>query len=101
MSEAELHLLHTRLDGARVAAAARGDLRLPLPVGYVYQDGQVVKDPDEEVAAAVSDMFAAFTATGFCLRGRHRVRRPPVPGRAGRRARLGTAELLPGGQPAA
>jgi DNA invertase Pin-like site-specific DNA recombinase len=64
MSEAELHLLHTRLDGARVAAAARGDLRLPLPVGYVYQDGQVVKDPDEEVAAAVSDMFAAFTATG-------------------------------------
>ena len=65
MSEAELHLLHTRLDGARLAAAARGDLRLPLPAGYVYDDaGQVVKDPDEEVAAAVSDMFAAFTATG-------------------------------------
>jgi DNA invertase Pin-like site-specific DNA recombinase len=64
MSEAELHFLHTRLDGARVAAAARGQLRLPLPVGYLYQDGQVVKDPDEEVAAAVSDMFAAFTAAG-------------------------------------
>ena len=65
MSEAELHLLHSRLDGARLAAAARGDLRLPLPAGYVYDDaGQVAKDPDEEVAAAVSDMFAAFTATG-------------------------------------
>jgi DNA invertase Pin-like site-specific DNA recombinase len=64
MSEAELHFLHTRLDGARQAAAARGDLRLPLPVGYAYDDGQVVKDPDEEVAAAITDMFAAFTATG-------------------------------------
>ncbi len=64
MSEAELHFLHTRLDGARLAAASRGDLQLPLPVGYVYDDGQVVKDPDEEAAAAISDMFAAFTATG-------------------------------------
>jgi len=64
MSEAELHFLHSRLDGARLAAAARGDLRLPLPVGYAYDDGQVVKDPDEEVAAAITDMFAAFTATG-------------------------------------
>jgi DNA invertase Pin-like site-specific DNA recombinase len=65
MSEAELHLLHSRLDGARLAAAERGDLRLPLPAGYVHDEaGQVVKDPDEEVAAAISDMFAAFTATG-------------------------------------
>jgi DNA invertase Pin-like site-specific DNA recombinase len=65
MSEAELHLLHSRLDGARLAAAARGELRLPLPAGYVYDDsGQVVKDPDEEVAAAITDMFAAFTAAG-------------------------------------
>jgi DNA invertase Pin-like site-specific DNA recombinase len=65
MSEAELHFLHTRLDGARQAAAARGDLRLPLPAGLVYDDdGQVVKDPDEEVTAAIADMFAAFTATG-------------------------------------
>ena len=64
MSEAELHFLHTRLDGARLAAAARGDLRLPLPVGYAYDDDQVVKDPDQEVAAAIADVFAAFTAAG-------------------------------------
>lgn len=65
MSEAELHLLHSRLAGAQRAAAGRGELRLPLPVGYVYDDdGQVIKDPDEEVAAAVADVFAAFTATG-------------------------------------
>lgn len=65
MSEAELHLLHSRLDGARLAAAERGELRLPLPAGYVYDaGGQVIKDPDEEVAAAVADVFAAFTASG-------------------------------------
>ena len=64
MSEAELHFLHTRLDGARLAAASPGDLQLPLPVGFAYDDGQVVKDPDQEVAAAIADVFAAFTATG-------------------------------------
>ncbi|MFI6359962.1 hypothetical protein ACIBJF_47105, partial [Streptomyces sp. NPDC050743] len=38
MSEAELHILAGRLHGARKAAAERGDLRLPLPVGMVYAD---------------------------------------------------------------
>jgi len=33
MSEAELHLLAGRLHGAKQAAAARGELRFPLPVG--------------------------------------------------------------------
>src|SRR3954453_12112179 len=32
MSEAELHLLAGRLQGARRAAAERGELRFPLPV---------------------------------------------------------------------
>jgi DNA invertase Pin-like site-specific DNA recombinase len=65
MSEAELHLLRSRLAGAARAAAGRGELRLPLPVGYVYDDdGQVVKDPDEEVAAAVAGVFAAFAQAG-------------------------------------
>jgi DNA invertase Pin-like site-specific DNA recombinase len=65
LSEAELHLLHTRLDGARLAAAARGELRLPLPAGYARDEaGQIVKDPDEEIQAAISDVFAAFTAAG-------------------------------------
>jgi DNA invertase Pin-like site-specific DNA recombinase len=65
MSEAELHILAGRLQGARRAAAARGDLRFPLPVGYVHDDdGATVMDPDEEVRAAVADVFAAFAATG-------------------------------------
>ena len=65
MSEAELHLLAGRLQGAKRAAAERGELRTPLPIGYVYDDdGKVIIDPDEEVAAAIRDVFAAFTATG-------------------------------------
>jgi DNA invertase Pin-like site-specific DNA recombinase len=65
MSEAELHLLAGRLQGAKRAAAERGELRTPLPIGYVYDDeGQVVIDPDEEVTTAIADVFTAFTATG-------------------------------------
>lgn len=65
MSEAELHILAGRLQGARRAAAARGELRFPLPVGYVYdEDGNAVLDPDEEVRAAVADVFACFEQTG-------------------------------------
>ena len=65
MSEAELHLLLGRLHGAKLAAAARGELRFPLPVGYVRDvDGRCVIDPDAEVHAAVADLFAAFEQTG-------------------------------------
>jgi DNA invertase Pin-like site-specific DNA recombinase len=65
MSEVEIHLLMGRLQGAKRAAAARGELRHPLPVGLVYdEDGQIVLDADEQVRAAVADLFAEFAATG-------------------------------------
>jgi hypothetical protein len=65
MSEAELHLLAGRLHGAKKAAAARGEPRCPLPVGFVRDaDDQIVIDPDEQVAAAVTDVFAFFQRTG-------------------------------------
>jgi DNA invertase Pin-like site-specific DNA recombinase len=65
MSEAELHWLTSRMNEARRAAARRGELRVPLPVGLVYDDdGVIAIDPDEEVAAAIRDVFAAFGQTG-------------------------------------
>jgi DNA invertase Pin-like site-specific DNA recombinase len=55
MSEAELHLLAGRLQGAKRAAAERGELRTPLPVGYIYDDeGLCVMGPDAEVQAAIN-----------------------------------------------
>jgi DNA invertase Pin-like site-specific DNA recombinase len=65
MSEAELHILAGRLQGAKQAAARRGELRFPLPVGYIHdEDGNTIIDPDEEVQAAIADLFAAFQRTG-------------------------------------
>src|SRR5260370_24509589 len=65
MSEAELHLLAGRLQGAQLAAAQPGELRFPLPVGYVYDaDGRMVIDLHEEVRGAVADVFASFEARG-------------------------------------
>ena len=65
MSEAELHFLAGRLQGAKRAAAERGELRFPLPVGFVYDDeGDTIIDPDAEVQAAVADVFAAFRTGG-------------------------------------
>ena len=65
ITETELHIFSSRLDQSRRAAAARGELRWRLPAGYVHDDeGAIVLDPDQEVQAAVADLFAAFVATG-------------------------------------
>jgi hypothetical protein len=65
MSEAELHIITARLQGAKRAAAERGELRFPLAVGYLYdEEGQTIIDPDEEVQAAIADLFRAFEQTG-------------------------------------
>jgi DNA invertase Pin-like site-specific DNA recombinase len=67
MSAVELHILGQRMQEAKKAAARRGELRLPLPIGYVYDlDGQASMDPDQEVQAAVADVFRAFEVSGSC-----------------------------------
>jgi len=38
MSQAELHFLRARLQGGKLNKAKRGELKRPLPVGYVYDD---------------------------------------------------------------
>jgi len=65
MGEVELHVMAQRLQAAKRAAAARGELRTVLPVGYLHDEaGAVVIDPDAEVQAAIRDLFAAFAACG-------------------------------------
>ena len=65
MGEMELHVMAQRLQANKRAAAGRGELRTPLPVGLVHDDaGEVVIDPDAEVQAAIRDVFAAFAACG-------------------------------------
>src|SRR6266702_2793598 len=62
---AEEHHERGRAARARRPAAERGELRFPLPVGYVYDDdGGTVIDPDQEVSTAVADVFATFRARG-------------------------------------
>jgi excisionase family DNA binding protein len=65
IGEVELHVMAQRLQAAKRAAAERGELRTPLPVGLVHDEaGEVVIDPDAEVQAAIGDLFAAFAQTG-------------------------------------
>ena len=65
MGEMELHVMAQRLQANKRAAAERGELRTPLPVGLVHDDaGDIVIDPDAGVQAAIRDVFAAFTACG-------------------------------------
>ncbi len=65
VSESELHTLRMRMHAGREAKAARGELAVPLPRGYVRaDDGRVEMDPDEEVRASVRLVFDLFAACG-------------------------------------
>ena len=61
MSEAELHYLKARMWGGRLAKAKRGELKIPLPVGFVYgEDEKVHMDPDVRVQNAIKTVFETF-----------------------------------------
>src|SRR5207342_2812056 len=61
MSEAELHLLRSRLNEGLRAKAARGELRLVLPAGLDYDDDDhVAISPDEAVREAITCVFRRF-----------------------------------------
>ena len=65
MSEAELHMMRARLRGGLLNAARRGELKVALPVGLVYDPlGHVVLDPDEQVQHSLRLLFDTFTRTG-------------------------------------
>jgi DNA invertase Pin-like site-specific DNA recombinase len=65
MSEAELHVLKARLVGGVISKAQRAELKLPLPVGLVYDaDNRVMLDPDQQVQQALRLFFVTFERTG-------------------------------------
>jgi DNA invertase Pin-like site-specific DNA recombinase len=67
MSEAELHLLHQRLDGGRISQVMRGEFRQVLPTGLVrLPDHSVVKDPDDQVRHVIELVFLKFEELGSC-----------------------------------
>src|SRR5262245_26535003 len=60
MSEAEIHWLRLRLQGARQHKARRGALRLPAPTGYQWGERGFELDPDEAVQGAVRVIFERY-----------------------------------------
>jgi DNA invertase Pin-like site-specific DNA recombinase len=65
MSEAELHILKSRLQGGILNKARRGELEMPLPIGLVdTADARVVLDPDRQIQDTVRLLFDTFRETG-------------------------------------
>jgi len=60
MSEAEIHWLRLRLQGARQHKARRGALRMPASTGYLWGDRGFEMDPDEAVQGAVRAVFERY-----------------------------------------
>ena len=61
MSQAELHLIRARLYGAKLNKAKRGELRFPIPVGYIYDDqGSIIFDQDAQVCHTIQLLFSVF-----------------------------------------
>lgn len=68
MSEAELHVLKARLQGGMRNKARRGELEIPLPIGFLYQDdNSVILDPDQQIQNALRLIFDTFAQTGSAM----------------------------------
>jgi DNA invertase Pin-like site-specific DNA recombinase len=65
ISEAELHLIRQRMWSGRIAKARRGELAVPLPIGFARRrSGEVVLDPDEQVRSVTGLVFDLFERLG-------------------------------------
>jgi DNA invertase Pin-like site-specific DNA recombinase/predicted DNA-binding transcriptional regulator AlpA len=94
MSEAELHLIRSRLTAGLRHKAERGELRQGLPVGFDYDpDGRVVLSPDEAVVEAIGTVFTRFARLGSARQVLLSLREDGLllPRRPGRSGRIGWA----------
>ena len=68
MSEAELHMIRTRLRGGILNKARRGELEVPLPIGFLYGlDGKVILDPDKRIQETIRNFFATYRRIGSAI----------------------------------
>jgi hypothetical protein len=68
MREADLHWLHCRLVGGKLAKAQQGTLRFRLPAGFAYDAmEQIGLDPDAEIQHAVRQVFEVFDRSKSAL----------------------------------
>ena len=92
MSEAELHVLKARLLGGIISKAQRAELKVPLPVGLVYdQEQRGVLDPDQQVQNSLRHLFTTFVRTGSAWGTVQAFRREGV--KFPRRGQAGAGEL--------
>jgi hypothetical protein len=65
MSEAELHILKQRMHQGKLLKARRGELRFPLPIGYVRDASDALRfDPDEQAQHVIHLIFRKFDEIG-------------------------------------
>src|SRR5579872_6432202 len=65
MSEFELGILRARLVDAAQAKARRGELRIPVPIGYIWhREGVIAFDPSERLQEAIRVIFSRFRKLG-------------------------------------
>ena len=69
MSEYELITLRNRLERGRDNKAARGELFLHVPIGYMKSlSGEVMQDPDEQARGVIQLVFDKFEELGTVWR---------------------------------
>lgn len=65
MSEAELHLIKSRMHQGLLHKAKKGELRLPLPAGYQHDtDGKIIKSLDAQIVHVIDLTFSKFFEIG-------------------------------------
>ena len=68
MSEFELQGIKARLLGGQRSAAARGALKMLLPIGLAYDhDDEVMFDPDRSIVDAIRQVFESFRRRGSAM----------------------------------
>jgi DNA invertase Pin-like site-specific DNA recombinase len=91
MSEAELHVLRARLRGGILSKARRGELEVPLPIGFCYDaNHRVLLEPDKQVQETIRTFFRTFRRTGSAVATVKEFRTRGI--RFPRRARSGPAK---------